>query len=206
MKGLVFYKELLSRKDLSLTSRCLWSWLISEVVKAYDGGISDLCKYLDKRDGVVRVAGVDSGVRPLVLGISKATYLRKMSELRDAGVFVDGMLSCLSSVVSGGFFELRADGRFLSVEEMVLYGWYYDRCLFSNASYIWVANAFAADVFGVSAESIRRYKVHMNSVGLLDYRKEDGVFYTGVPALHSKLGGRIRKYTNKVKTIKVDFE
>lgn len=206
MLKLCFYKEMLTHCELSLGARMIWSWMVSEAILA-GGGIDELSSWLSSHGGKVRMDGVSYASMPIDIGISRSTFFRRMGELRDAGVYVDGMLSCPESVLRGGFFELMDDGRFVSVDEAVLYSWLYDRALWLNASIFSVSNPYMAKVLGMSVAMVRKHKTRMYECGLLEvYHPRRGGYYTGIPALYGKLGRKVRETEHKVKPVKVIFE
>lgn len=206
MKTVVFFKEMLSRADLSVGARVLWSWLVSEAIMSA-GSADKLVGWLEDRGELVRTRGVGFVSMPPEVGISRATFHRKMSELSDAGIYKDGVLSCPVSVVQGGFFELLQDKRLASVEERVMYSWLYDRALWLNASIIFVSNPYMAKVLGMSVAMVRTHKTRMYGCGLLEvYHPRRGAYYTGIPALYRRLGRTVREKEKVVKSVEVVFE
>ena len=206
MTKIVFFKEMLSRADLSVGARVLWSWLVSEAIMSA-GSADKLVGWLEDRGELVRTRGVGFVSMPPEVGISRATFHRKMSELSDAGIYKDGVLSCPVSVVQGGFFELLQDDRLASVEERVMYSWLYDRALWLNASIIFVSNPYMAKVLGMSVAMVRTHKTRMYGCGLLEvYHPRRGSYYTGIPALYRKLGRTVREKEKVVKSVEVIFE
>ena len=207
MQKCCFYKEMLSRGDLSVGARVLWSWLVSEAVECCDGGIGGLEGWLTDHSNVIKLEGVGYASMPDEVGLSRSTFQRRVAELRDAGVFVEGALYCSVEMLRGGYFELKRDSRFASVEERVLYSWLVDRCEWSGASIIWVSNQYISKVLGLSVAMVRKYKTRMFSNGLLEvYHPRRGSYYTAVPALYKKYGHKVREYDNKVKRVKVRFD
>ena len=197
---------MLSRADLSVGARVLWSWLVSEAVMSA-GSADKLVVWLEDRGELVRTRGVGFVSMPPEVGISRATFHRKMSELSDAGIYKDGVLLCPVSVVTGGFFELLQDKRLASVEERVMYSWLYDRALWLNASIIFVSNPYMAKVLGMSVAMVRTHKTRMYGCGLLEvYHPRRGAYYTGIPALYRKLGRTVREKEKVVKSVEVVFE
>lgn len=206
MKTVVFFKEMLSRADLSVGARVLWSWLVSEAVMSA-GGADKLVVWLEDRGELVRTRGVGFVSMPPEVGISRATFHRKMSELSDAGIYKDGVLLCPVPMVKGGFFELLQDKRLASVEERVMYSWLYDRALWLNASIIFVSNPYMAKVLGMSVAMVRTHKTRMYGCGLLEvYHPRRGAYYTGIPALYRRLGRTVREKEKVVKSVEVVFE
>lgn len=206
MTKIVFFKEMLSRADLSVGARVLWSWLVSEAIMSA-GSADKLVGWLEDRGELVRTRGVGFASMPPEVGVSRATFHRKMSELSDAGIYKDGVLSCPVSVVQGGFFELLQDDRLASVEERVMYSWLYDRALWLNASIIFVSNPYMAKVLGMSVAMVRTHKTRMYGCGLLEvYHPRRGAYYTGIPALYRKLGRTVREKEKVVKSVEVIFE
>lgn len=206
MTKVVFFKEMLSRADLSVGARVLWSWLVSEAIMSA-GSADKLVGWLEDRGELVRTRGVGFASMPPEVGVSRATFHRKMSELSDAGIYKDGVLSCPVSVVQGGFFELLQDDRLASVEERVMYSWLYDRALWLNASIIFVSNPYMAKVLGMSVAMVRTHKTRMYGCGLLEvYHPRRGAYYTGIPALYRKLGRTVREKEKVVKSVEVIFE
>lgn len=197
---------MLSRADLSVGARVLWSWLVSEAIMSA-GSADKLVGWLEDRGELVRTRGVGFVSMPPEVGISRATFHRKMSELSDAGIYKDGVLSCPVSVVQGGFFELLQDKRLASVEERVMYSWLYDRALWLNASIIFVSNPYMAKVLGMSVAMVRTHKTRMYGCGLLEvYHPRRGAYYTGIPALYRRLGRTVREKEKVVKSVEVVFE
>lgn len=207
MRTVVFFKEMLNRADLSIGARVLWSWLISEAVLSCEGGTAGFESWLSDHGEVIKMSGVGFVTMPEEVGFSRATFHRKMYELKDAGIFVDGVLSCPLTLLRGGYFELKRDTRFVSVEERVMYSWLFDRAVWSSASIIWVSNPYMAKVLGMSVAMVRTHKTRMNSCGLLEvYHPRRGSYYTAIPALYKRFGHTVREYENKSRTIKVHFE
>ena len=207
MRTIVFYKDLLNRADLSIGARVLWSWLVSEAVLSCDGGTDGLVSWLESHDGVVRMSDVGFVSMPPEVGFSRSTFHRKLSELRDGGVFVDGVLSCPVELLKGGYFELKQDVRFVSLDERVMYSWLYDRALWLNASIFSVSNPYMAKVLGMSVAMVRTHKSRMYGCGLLEvYHPRRGAYYTGIPALYRRLGKRVREREKVVKSVNVIFE
>ena len=207
MRTVVFYKEMLSRGDLSVGARVLWSWLISEAVLSCEGGTDGLVSWLESHGGIIKMEKVGFVAMPPEVGFSRPTFHRKLYELRDAGVFKDGVLSCPVEMLKGGYFELRQDSRLVSVEERVMYSWLYDRALWLNASIFFVSNPYMAKVLGMSVAMVRTHKTRMYGCGLLEmYHPRRGAYYTGVPALYRKLGRSVREREKEVRIVKVIFE
>lgn len=207
MRSAVFFKELLNRPDISVGGRVLWSWLISEAMLGCKGGVPYLSSWLSNHNGKVRVKDAGFGSLPETIGFPRATFYRKVYELRDAGIWVDGEVLIPVEALRGGYFELKEDSRFVSVEERVMYSWLCDRCVWANTGVIWVSNPYMAKVLGMSLPMVRKHKSRMYGCGLLEVRHaRRGHFYTGVPALYSTLGTTPRANDVKTKTIKVIFD
>lgn len=206
MRSIVLYKGMLPRTDLSIGARVLWSWLISESVLSA-GGVDMLMSWLKDHGESIKTRGVGYVAMPPEIGISRATFQRKMLELSSGGILVDGVLSCPVSVLEGGYFELREDSRFVSLDERVMYSWLYDRCLWLNASIISVSNPYMSKILGMTVAMVRTHKTRMYGCGLLEvYHPRRGAYYTGIPALYGKLGRSVREREKIVRSVEVIFE